>query len=175
MAGNPYLAPNDTTGVATSTAAQQTSAGAGDAGKIVALNSAGNVDLTMLPPGVGPGVYSIITSENLAAGDLVNIYSNAGVATARKADASAANASKQADGFVITAVTSPAAAVVYPLGEDDTAVTGLTVGRQWLSGATPGKSVATPPSTTGYLVQQVGMASTATNLITSADGAMYVR
>lgn len=175
MAGDSYLAPNDTTGVATSTASTQTSTGVGSAGKILALNSAGNVDITALPPGVGPGVYTIISSENLAAGDLVNIYSNAGVATARKADASAANASKQADGFVVTAVTSPANATVYPLGEDDTAVTGLTVGRQWLSGTTPGKSVASPPSTSGYLVQQVGMATAATNLVTSADGALYVR
>jgi hypothetical protein len=153
----------------------QTSAGAGSAGDIVALNSAGTIDTTMLPAGIGPGVYTAITSENLAAGDFVNLYSNVGVITVRKADASAGSAAKQAHGFVIAAVTSPALATIYPLGEDNTGQTGLTVGEQWLSDTTAGKTITAPPSTSGHLVQQVGVALSTTNIVTTANGSMYIR
>lgn len=175
MAGNPYLAPNDTTGVATVNAALQVSAGAGSAGAIIALNAAGDIDATMLPPGIGPGTYIVPSSENLSAGDFVNLWSNAGALNARKADASVAAAGKQADGFVLAAVVSPANATVFPLGEDNTGQSGLTVGRQWLSDTTPGKTLATPPTTSGHLVQQLGVAKSATEIVSSADGAMYVR
>lgn len=174
MAGNPYLAPNDTNGVPTVTLPVQASAGAGDAGKIPALNAAGNIDATMLPPGIGPGVYNVPTSENLAAGDFVNLYSNAGVLTARKADPTAASAAKKAWGHVESASVSPAATNVYPLGEDNLALTGLTVGEQWLSVTTPGKTQTTPPVATGQLVQSVGIAKSATELVTLA-GPTYVR
>lgn len=164
MAGNPYLAPNDTTGVPTATAATQTSAGVGSAGVVIAANSSGVLDTTFLPPGIGPGVQVVPSSENLAAGDFVNIYSNAGVATARKADASVAT--KPALGFVIAAVTSPANATVYALGEPNTAQTGLTVGDQWLSETTPGKTQTTPTSTSGHRKQYLGFATSATSIDT---------
>lgn len=175
MAGNPYLAPNDTTGVPTVTAATQVSAGAGDAGKLLALNSAGQVDIANMPPGIGPGIKIYPSSENLAAGDMVNLWVNTGATNVRKADASAANAGKIAHGFVLLAVTSPANATVYLLGEENTAVTGLTVGTQWLSDTTPGKTMATPPTTTGHLVQEIGFAGTATDLLTTQSGSTYIR
>jgi hypothetical protein len=146
-------------GLKTLVAAVQSSAGAGDAGKIVALNSSGFVDLTMLQ--VGPDTYSIVTSENLASGDFVNIYNNAGTANARKADA--AVTTKKAWGFVLSAVTSPAAAVVY-LSGINTAVTGLTPGEQFLSDTVPGKCTTTLAAGAGHLHQSVGIASTATTM-----------
>jgi hypothetical protein len=51
MAGNKYLKMSG--GRIQEEAAAQTSAGAGDAGKIVGLNSSGVIDPTMMPPGVG--------------------------------------------------------------------------------------------------------------------------
>lgn len=172
MAGNKYLRSDATTGVPTEQASSQTSAGAGDAGKIPALDSTGRLDSSMMPVGITPPTASVVSSENLAAGDLVNIYNNAGTANVRKADASASG--KQADGFVLSAVTSPAAAVVFFPGDEDTGVTGLTPGRQWLSDTTPGKTLATPPTTSGHLVQPVGTATSATNLIFEPQNGYYL-
>lgn len=137
-----------------------TSAGVGDANKIVALDSTGHLDLTVLPVGVGPDTQSIVTSENLAAGDLVNVYNNAGVLNARKADATA---DKEANGFVIASSTTPAANTVYFNGLD-AFQTGFTPGdRLFLSATTPGKASATPATGTGQYSQQVGFAVGATS------------
>lgn len=163
MAGNKYLASNSTTGIPTEVASSQTSAGAGDAGKIPALDSTGKLDSTMMPVGIAPPTASVVSSESLAAGDLVNVYNNAGTANVRKADASTTG--KEAHGFVLAAVTSPAAALVYFPGDEDTAVTGLTPGPQFLSATTPGKCTTTVPTGSGQTVQKVGTATSATNLI----------
>ena len=136
------------------------SAGAGDAGKIPALDSAGKLDNSMMPTGIGADTSLIIASENLAAGDLVNIYDNAGTANCRKADATTAG--KEAHGFVLATVTSGSNATVYFEGANDQ-VTGATVGVQFLS-ATAGASTATAPSTSGNIVQKVGIATSATSI-----------
>lgn len=153
-----YLRLNN--GVPTQTEATTSSAGAGDAGKIVALDAGGKLDNTMMPTGIGADVAVIASSENLAAGDLVNIWNDGGTAKVRKADASAAG--KEAHGFVLDAVTSPANATVYFEGTNDQ-VTGLTPGPQYLS-TTAGIATATPPSTTGQVVQRVGVATAATSI-----------
>lgn len=164
MAGDKYLYNN--AGTITEKEAKQSSAGAGDAGKIPALDAAGRLDNSMMPVGIGADTQSIVSSENLAAGDLVNIWSDVGVFKVRKADASAAG--KEAHGFVLAAVTAPASATVYFEG-NNTQVTGLTPGPKFLS-TTPGLSTATAPSAAGNVVQRVGFASSATNLnFTSGD------
>ena len=137
-----------------------TSAGAGDSGKLPALDAAGKLDNSFMPTGIGADTSSIVSSENLAAGDLVNIWNNAAVANVRKADATVAG--KEAHGFVLSAVTSPAAATVYFEGSN-TGVTGLTPGPQFLS-ATAGLCTATAPSASGNVVQRVGFATSATNV-----------
>lgn len=157
MAGDKYLYNN--AGTITEKAAIQTSAGAGDAGKIPAVDAAGKLDTSFMPTGIAADTASIVTSENLAAGDLVNIFNSTG-AKARKADASTAG--KEAHGFVLAAVTAPAAATVYFEGSD-TQVTGLTPGVQFLS-TTPGLSTNTAPSASGNAVQRVGFATSATVL-----------
>ena len=63
MAGNKYKAL--VSGIDTLVASNQTSAGAGDAGKIMALNSSGLLEGTMLPVGVGPDVKLLLSSVNL--------------------------------------------------------------------------------------------------------------
>lgn len=138
-----------------------TSAGAGDAGKIVALDGSGKLSTTVMPTGIGADTKSLVTSENLSAGDLVNIYDNAAVATARKADASNG---RTCNGFVLAGTTSPAAALVYLEGTI-TGLSSLTIGAPYfLSGSTPGAATATMPTTTSYLGQQVGTAISATEL-----------
>ena len=136
-----------------------TSVGAGDTGKVVALDGSGKIDTSMMPTGIGADTAAIATSETLASGDLVNIWSNGGVFNVRKADATSAGA--EAHGFVLAGFTHPTTATVYFEGQN-TAVTGLTPGVQYLSSSVAGGATATPPSGSGNIVQRVGFATSAT-------------
>lgn len=158
MAGDKYLIVSG--GAATEKQSPQTSAGAGDAGKLPALDSSGRLDTSFMPTGIGADTASITTSEALSAGDHVNIWNSTG-AKVRKADASTAG--KEAHGFVLSAVSSGATATVYFEGTNSQ-VTGLTPGVQYLSAATPGAATATPPSGSGNVVQRIGFATAATSL-----------
>lgn len=135
------------------------SAGAGDAGKIPALDAAGLLDLTVMPTGVGPATKSITTSEALAAGDWVNIWNSTG-AKARKADATTSG--KRAHGFVLAGAGSGATATVYFIGAN-TGVTGQTPGDVFLQ-TTAGLGGPTAPSAAGNLVQNLGVATSATSV-----------
>ena len=148
-------------GVSTEKAALQVSTGASDAGKLVALNDTGVLDESVLPVGIGADTASVAASENLAAGDLVNIWDNAGTANARKADGSTPG--KEAQGFVLAAVTAPALATVYFAGTN-TQMTDLTPGRRFLSVTVPGKTQSTAPTTAGQVSQIVGFATSATEM-----------
>lgn len=140
-----------------------TSAGAGDASKMAQLDSAGKWDISLMPTGVGAEVVVAASSENLTAGNWVNLYDNAGTINVRKADATT-NA-KPAHGFVIASVTSPANATVYLISGQNSATSGKTVGaKQWLS-TTAGASTETAPSAAGNIVQLLGVATSATNVI----------
>lgn len=100
-------------------------------------------------------------SENLAAGDLVNIWNDSGTPKARLADA---DDDRQADGFVLADVDSGDPATVYSQGINDQ-LSGLTGGiEQYLSASTPGGVTASPPVDSGDLVQRVGKAFSATAL-----------
>lgn len=141
--------------------ATATSAGAGDAGRVPLLDGAGRLDTTMLPVGVGADTAIIVASEALAAGNLVNVWDNAGAFKVRKADASTSG--KEAHGFVLAAVLSGGNATVYFEGPN-TQVTGLLGGNQFLSASTPGATAAAAPTGTGKVVQRVGFATSATVL-----------
>lgn len=158
MAGNKYLQLKD--GFAQEVAGTQQSAGAANAGNLVALNDQGQLDPTVLPTGIGADTAMILASEALAAGDFVNIYSNAGTANVRKADASGGVA-KMAHGFVMAAVSSGAQATVYFEGTNNQ-VTGQTPGNVWLSSTTPGKAVSASPTGAGVISQPLGTAINAT-------------
>jgi hypothetical protein len=138
-----------------------TSAGAGDSGKVVQLDAAGRIDTSMMPVGVGADTATVATSENLAAGDIVNIWNDGGTAKARKADATAEG--KEAIGFVLAGVTSPANATVYFEGTI-TGLTSLTPGARYYASTTAGAVTATAPSTAANVVQLVGTAITSTTL-----------
>lgn len=157
MAGEKFL--KQVSGTLTEVISVQTGGG-GNANKIPALDAAGLLDVSMMPSGIGADTASILASEALSAGNLVNIYDSTGVATVRKADATSPG--KEANGFVLAAVTSGGMATVYFEGSN-TQMTGLTAGQNFLA-TTPGGSTVTPPSASGNIVQAVGIAVSATVL-----------
>jgi len=145
-------------------AATVTSAGAGDDGKIVALDSTGKLDSSVLPVGIGADTKSLTAYEDLAAGDFVNIFDDSGTVKVRKADASS-NA-KEAHGFVLAAVSTGAAATVYLEGTN-TQRTGLTKGvLYFLSHSSAGSVLVAGSLTTtaGHIVQQIGVAMSTTEI-----------
>lgn len=159
MAGNKYLRLNN--GQVAEMAAIQTSAGAGDAGKIPGLDASGKLDTTMMPVGIGPDTKIMVASEALAAGDLVNVYNDAGTEKCRKADASNG---RRANGFMLSAVDALANATVYTRGTI-TGLSGKTPGAiQYLSGATAGAMTETAPSTAGQIVHEAGTAISPTEV-----------
>lgn len=137
-----------------------TSIGATDAYKIVQTNAAGTIDVTLLPTGIGAETQSILASENLSAGNVVEVYSNAGTPNVRKADASSGRLAK---GFVLASVTSGQNATVYFEGTV-TGLTGLTPGdKLFLSASSAGTVTATAPTTAAHYVQPVGFAMSTTS------------
>ena len=157
MAAKPFL--RLVGGVFTQVFGVQTSAGAGNAGDIVSLDDTGRIDNSLMPVGIGADTASIQASEALAAGDFVNVW-NSGGARVRKADATTAG--KDAHGFVLAAVSSGANATVYFEGTN-TQVSGQTPGRVFLQ-TTAGTAGTTVPSTSGNVVQALGVATGATSI-----------
>ena len=145
-------------GVITEVFGVQSSAGAGNAGDVPVLDESGRLDNSMMPVGIGADTASITASEGLAAGDWVNIWNDTGTAKVRKADATTAG--KEVHGFVLSAVTSGNPATVYFEGTN-TQVTGQTPGPVYLQ-TTAGAGGTTIPSASGNVVQQVGVAVSAT-------------
>jgi len=147
-----------------------TSAGAGDAGKLVQLDSAGKLDTTLLPAAalVGAEDYSLVAFETLAANDLINVFDDAGVAKLRKADAT--DMTKPPMGFVPSGITAGASGTVRLGNGVISGMTGLTIGaRYYLSAATPGAITLTAPSTTGNGIFAVGRAKSATEFTYTDD------
>lgn len=153
-------------GVKTEREATVASAGAVDAGRIVALGPDGRLDDTVLPAGISADTLLAVASEPLSAGDLVNIYDNAGVVSVRKADAAT---NKEAHGFVKSAVPAGSNATVYFDGTIS-GLSGLTPGaRQYLSATTAGQRTETAPTTPGHIVQYVGFATSTTSMSFEPD------
>lgn len=162
---NKYIELNATSGELTQVEGTVTSAGAGDAGEIIALDSSGKIDISLLPTGIGPDVAIVLASENLSAGDYVNIYDNTGTPNVRKADASN---SREAHGFVLSAVSSAANATVYFEGGNN-GLSGLTPGARMYLG-TAGAATATVPVSPGsQIFQLLGIAIAADTINTDID------
>jgi hypothetical protein len=135
-----------------------TSAGAGSSGEIPALDGSGKLDVTMMPSGFAQDAITATAGEALSAGDMVYI-SNTG--TVLKADATAIG--KQARGYVIAAFANAATATVY-FDDSNSSLTGLTPGTTYYLATTAGGVTATPTTTAGQIVQEIGFASSATTL-----------
>jgi hypothetical protein len=165
MAGEKFL--KEVGGQVTEIIATQTG-GAGNEDLIPSLNASGQIDITMLPTGIGADTASIIASENLSGGDFVNIWNDGGVVKIRKA---IAEDGKLADGFVLDPVTSPAEGTVYFEGKN-TSLSGLTLAAvYYLSDSTAGEITATAPSASTKHVQRIGKAYATTTVTT--EGLAY--
>lgn len=139
--------------------------------KIVQLDASGKIDSTLLPAGIGADTNAITASEALSAGDLVNVWDNAGQFNVRKADASTSG--KFAHGFVLTSVSNGGTATVYFEGTN-TQLSTLTAGEQFLSTGVAGRTQSTVPTGTGQIVQRVGIAVSPTNLNFNSGNAILL-
>jgi hypothetical protein len=111
------------------------------------------LDLT----GLGDATVEAAAGAALVAGDYVQLYNDAGL-KARPADASL---NRPADGYVLANVDSAATATVY-LSGINTGLAGRTVGAL-LYLSTAGDVAETAPTTSGYIVQELGRALSATS------------
>ena len=159
MAGDPYLKVGSD-GKAAEQRAVQTSAGAGNAGNIPALDSTGRLDSTMMPAGIVPETITFTASENLSAGDYVNLHLSTTL-KGRKADNSNG---RQADGFVLASVTSGASGTLYTDGSN-TGVTSLTIATRYFLGTSGGVTATVPAAGAGVIIQPLGIAKSATELV----------
>lgn len=140
--------------------ATQVSSGVGNGGDLAALDDNGKLDLSLMPSGIGPATKVMTASEALTAGNLVNVWNDAGVAKVRRADAAT---NKPANGFVLAGVASGATVPVYFEGEI-TGLSGLIAGNVWLSASVPGGVQAAIPTTAGHIAQRIGVATSATTI-----------
>lgn len=147
------------------------SAGAADAGKIIATNSAGGVDESFLP--IGDGARAFPLSQALSAGDFVNVYDDGGVAKLRKADAS--SPATRAHGFVREAGAEGENVKMYGSGVLE-GFADLTVGATYvLSDTTPGEATLVSPSASGHIAQIVGTAVSPTEIQVDIAETIVVR
>ena len=110
----------------------------------------------------GGDTMTAVASVNLTAGQFVAVFNSSGTPECRVADCSAGQGF-QADGFVKANFSSGATATIYLPGSVNVAGgTGLTGGDVWLG--TLGVATNTPPTTAGYISQQIGVAESATNV-----------
>lgn len=142
-----------------------TSAGSADANKIPALDSTGKLDSSFMPTGIGANTVVVPATEALGVGAFVNLWSNAGVLSARLADNSNG---REAWGYVNSAVASAGTATVQRMNTVNGNLSGLTVGAPyWLGVAGAASATALDPvADVGKLDQFLGIAKSATELVT---------
>lgn len=116
-----------------------------------------------LPYAVSAPSATIQASEAISAGNIVNLYTSGGAARIRKANAT--DISKPANAFAPAAISSGASGAIYFVGQIITGLTSLTPGTVYYLDTTGGALTATPPSSVGNGVQQVGIALSATTLL----------
>jgi hypothetical protein len=146
-----------------------TSVGAGSAGQIPALGSSGQLDISFMPTGIGADTQIITASESLSAGDFVHIWNNSGVANVQKA--LAADETKPANGFVLSAFSTSSPATVYVRGLNSlvnaTGFSVTNVGKKaFLSPTTAGGATPTIPSTSGQISQLLGTVESVGSTVT---------
>lgn len=112
-------------------------------------------ELSVTPAG------SATASEAIVAGNFLNIYSASG-AKVRKADAT--DDTKPVNGFAPAAIANAAIGDVRGPGGKISDLSGLTPGATYYLDTVPGAITAVPPSAAGNLVQEIGVALSATEL-----------
>lgn len=112
-----------------------------------------------------PLAFAVTAGETIAAGSLVNLYTDTGNLRVQKADAS--GTTKPANGYVLAEITSGNSGTVY-IGGVVTGLSGLTPGGDcWLNQASAGGVTQSAPNeaTTGKIIQLVGKALSATTMV----------
>lgn len=144
----------------------QTSVGAGDAGKIVALDNTGKIDPSMLPSAISGNIITATASEGLNAGSFVNLWNDAGTLKLRLADNSNG---REAWGYVTAAVLSGAVGSAQRLNTVNASLSGLTSGADYWLGIAGGltNTALDPATDVGKLDQYLGKAQSATELVTA--------
>lgn len=137
----------------------------GDVGTAAVFTAAMNKIQTLLLTvgNTAPGA-TILASEALTAGDFVNVFNNFGAFNVRRATAGVST--KQATGYVLANVAVNGAAIVYFQGVNNM-VTGQVSGDVYLQAAL-GQAGVTPPSASGNIVQNIGVATSSTSIIFQA-------
>lgn len=107
------------------------------------------------------GGTSVVASEAMTAGTLVNVWNDGGAPKARKADATAEG--KEASGFVLADVAAGANAIVSNKGTVS-GLTSMTPGARQYLAKLPGLRTETAPSAVGNVVQFVGIAMSESEL-----------
>lgn len=149
------------------------SSGAADAGKIVALDTGGKLDLSMMPTGVAANNVTVVASEAIGAGKFVNLWSDAGVLKMRLADNSN---NRPAWGYVTAAVAADASGTAYRLNTINANLSGLTPGSEYWLG-TAGGVIATPLDPVldvNKCDQYLGTAKSDTELVTIEVAPVYL-
>lgn len=121
--------------------------------------------------GSSGAVSTLTASENLAAGAMVNIWNSSG---AKMRNANATDNTKPAHGFVLAAVTSGHVGIFYGPGQINNQLVGLTPGTAYFLDTTNGDINAVAPSSSGNLIQELGVALSATQLIFSPKSTLVV-
>jgi len=100
---------------------------------------------------------------------MVNVWGGSGGSTPSARNANSTDATKPAQGFVLSAFASAANATVYFPGQIVTGLSGLTIGASVFLSTTAGVSTPTAPSASGNLIQQVGTALSTTSMVFNPD------
>ncbi len=129
-------------------------------GMIPALDEDGRLDTSVMPEGLGAETIVTETSEALSAGDMVNLWDDAGTVKARKAKA--LDNTRPAHGYVAEGYDLGANATIFT--DSYLTTTGLTVGSKYYLSTTAGAITATAPDGEGNVVQMVGFALSPTKL-----------
>lgn len=158
-----------TSGTPTLTQAPNTSAGAGDANKLISTNSSGKLDPTFLPPGIELQTITFPISETIANGAFVNIFSNSGTPTARNADATN---NRPATGYVLTGSGGqPTGNVTVYLSGTNTSVTtpATNAGSNVYLAASGGFSTSAPSPGANVILQRLGSVTGANAIVFESD------
>ena len=148
----------------------EASTGASEAGEFPVLNTAGKLDITLLPDGVGADIVQFTASEDMIAGAYFYVLPSGEIA-----NADSTSIAKKAIGFVTEAV-SAGGAVKAQFDDSNNFLTGLSIGQVYfLSDTTAGAVTLTAPVATGTIVQSIGVATSATSIHSDIDSNPVIR
>jgi len=129
------------------------------------VNNAGSLEVTQNGDLIDPLVTGLgltaVATETINAGALVNLWLSGGVIKVRNADNTAEG--KEAFGFVTSSYVSTDTVSIYQMGTIG-GLSSLTIGSRYYLG-TSGGITLTAPTTTGTVVQWVGIAVSSTELL----------